>query len=106
MATHLGQVPGPRRGDRVVGRGREPVQPDQPERPGSGTAAASYGGGAHVAARGLCLGEDRSHRLDDLGHDLGRECLRFAAGHHPQSEQVRLASCLMILYLVGGSHGR
>ena len=63
VATHLAVFPRAGRGDRVVGRGRQAVQPDPEECPGPRMVA---GGGQHGVAGGLGFSQYRAGRLGDL----------------------------------------
>ena len=50
LLAQLGGVPRPRRADRVVGRGRQPVQPYPQERLVPATPIAAVGGGIPVSS--------------------------------------------------------
>ena len=102
-AAERGKVTMLRRGDCLLGRRREPVQPDLEERPGTRVGAAVPGGGKCGAAGRAHLGNDRPGRPADLGR--GRHQSRLDPAEHVQLEQVRLAPHLVIAYLVVGSHG-
>ena len=102
-AAERGKVTMLRRGDCLLGRRREPVQPDLEERPGTRVGAAVPGGGKCGAAGRAHLGNDRPGRPADLGR--GRHQSRLDPAEHVQLEQVRLAPHLVIVYLVVGSHG-
>src|SRR5262245_46010957 len=59
--------------------------------------------GQRSLAGGPRLGDDRVSGPAYLG--LGPCRLAFIAGEHPQRDQVRLATRLMILYLLCDGHG-
>ena len=89
------------RGDRLLGCSRESVQPYPQKRRAARMAAVPVSQGGPAGRRGLH--DNSAGRLAHLGRDQRR--LAFAAGEHPEPEQVRLASCLMMLYFLGGCHG-
>lgn len=103
MTAEPGSILVSRRRDQFLRRGREPIQSYPQERPGSRAAGANVGGKRGLDGRPYLV-DDRAGRLVGLGR--GQRRIFSAPGKHPQAEQVRLATLLVTLYLVGGRHNK